>query len=93
LSDGGLRCSYAVVTLRRVADLRFELDEIENATNKKKHGVSFEEAQSVSHDERAVLTEDPDDLVLVERERLEAVRAEHDLRAAASRVTAEARAV
>jgi uncharacterized DUF497 family protein len=59
--DGGLRCSYAVVALRRVADLRFEMDEIENATDKKKHGAAFEESQSVSHVERALLSEDPDD--------------------------------
>ena len=42
-------------------DLRFEWDEIKNAANKRKHGVSFEEAQSVFYDERALLTEDPDD--------------------------------
>lgn len=42
-------------------DLRFEWDEAKNAANKKKHGVSFEEARSVFYDERALLTEDPDD--------------------------------
>ena len=41
--------------------LRFEWDEAKNAANKKKHGVSFEEARSVFYDERALLTEDPDD--------------------------------
>jgi hypothetical protein len=56
-----LRRSYAVVTLLAVADLRFEWDDAKNAANKKKHGVSFEEAQSVFYDERALLKEDPDD--------------------------------
>ena len=34
--------------------LRFEWDERKNAQNQKKHGVSFEEAQTVFFDERAV---------------------------------------
>jgi hypothetical protein len=53
--------SYGVVTLHTVNDLRFEWDEAKNAANKRKHGVSFEEARSVFYDERALLTEDPDD--------------------------------
>jgi len=44
-----------------VAELRFEWDEAKNAENKRKHGISFEEAQSVFYDDRALLIEDPDD--------------------------------
>jgi uncharacterized DUF497 family protein len=44
-----------------VAGLRFEWDERKNAANKRKHGVSFEEAQSVFYDERAILIDDPDE--------------------------------
>jgi uncharacterized DUF497 family protein len=42
-----------------VANLRFEWDARKNATNKRKHGVSFEEAQTVFYDDRAILIEDP----------------------------------
>ncbi|RIK92225.1 MAG: hypothetical protein DCC71_24610 [Proteobacteria bacterium] len=42
-------------------DLRFEWDEDKNLENQRKHRVSFEEAQSVFYDERALLVEDPDD--------------------------------
>jgi len=45
-----------------VPDLRFEWDQRKNAANKRKHGVSFEEAQTVFYDERALLIEDPDEL-------------------------------
>lgn len=41
--------------------LRFEWDEGKNATNKRKHGVSFEEAQTVFYDERGILIEDEDE--------------------------------
>ena len=34
--------------------LRFEWDELKNTQNQKKHGISFEEAQTVFFDERAV---------------------------------------
>ena len=34
--------------------LKFEWDEIKNKENHRKHGVSFDEAQSVFYDERAV---------------------------------------
>ena len=44
-----------------VRDLRFEWDEAKNAANRRKHGVSFEEARSVFYDERALLIEDPDE--------------------------------
>ena len=42
-------------------DLRFEWDPRKNANNKRKHGVSFEEAQTVFYDDRALLIEDPDE--------------------------------
>ena len=40
--------------------LRFEWDEQKASANRKKHGVSFEEARSVFSDERARLIDDPD---------------------------------
>ncbi len=40
--------------------LRFEWDDRKAAANFKKHGVRFEEAQSVFVDERAKLIDDPD---------------------------------
>ena len=40
--------------------LRFEWDRAKAGTNQKKHGVSFEEAQTVFSDERARLIDDPD---------------------------------
>lgn len=40
--------------------LRFEWDERKNAQNRLKHGISFEEAQTVFLDEHAVLITDPD---------------------------------
>jgi uncharacterized DUF497 family protein len=44
-----------------VAELRFEWDKRKNAENKRKHGVSFEEAQTVFYDDRAILIDDPDE--------------------------------
>lgn len=41
-------------------DLRFAWDARKNAAKKKKHGISFEEAQTVFYDDRALLLEDPD---------------------------------
>ena len=38
----------------------FEWDEAKNKANIKKHGVSFEEAESVFFDEYALLKADPD---------------------------------
>ena len=38
----------------------FEWDEVKNRANRRKHGVSFEEAQSVFLDESARLVADPD---------------------------------
>ena len=44
-----------------MAVLRFEWDPRKAATNRRKHGVSFEEAQSVFLDEDALLIPDEDD--------------------------------
>ena len=41
-------------------ELRFEWDETKNRGNRRKHGVSFEEAQTVFLDENAVRFFDPD---------------------------------
>ncbi len=43
-----------------MSSLRFELDPSKATINVRKHGVSFEEAQSVFADERARLIDDPD---------------------------------
>ena len=40
--------------------LTFEWDETKSRTNLKKHGISFEEAQSVFFDENALEFADPD---------------------------------
>lgn len=40
--------------------LRFEWDQRKAAANRKKRGVSFEEARSMFFDERARLNDDPD---------------------------------
>ena len=40
--------------------MKFEWDPNKNETNRKKHGVSFEEAQTVFYDEYAILFDDPD---------------------------------
>ena len=44
-----------------VPDLRVEWDTRKSAANKRKHGVSFEEARTVFYDERALLIGDPDE--------------------------------
>jgi uncharacterized DUF497 family protein len=41
-------------------DLRFEWDEKKDALNKRKHGTSFTEAQTVFADENGLLLDDPD---------------------------------
>lgn len=41
-------------------NVRFEWDERKNRENKRKHGVSFEEAQAVFFDENAIRYFDPD---------------------------------
>ncbi|HSR69810.1 MAG TPA: BrnT family toxin [Acidobacteriota bacterium] len=40
--------------------LRFEWDEAKNESNRRKHGVSFEEARTVFFDEEAIEYPDPD---------------------------------
>lgn len=44
----------------QVSTLRFEWDERKNSANRRKHGVSFEEAQSAFADEQGLLIDDPD---------------------------------
>jgi len=43
-----------------VAELRFEWDTEKDAANRRKHGVSFEEAQTVFFDEEALFLADPE---------------------------------
>ncbi len=43
-----------------MARIRFEWDESKNRANKRKHRVSFEEAQTVFWDENGRLLDDPD---------------------------------
>lgn len=40
--------------------MRFEWDQRKNAANRRKHGVSFEEAATVFADDHALLIADPD---------------------------------
>lgn len=47
--------------------LCFEWDDRKNAGNKRKHGISFEEAQTVFSDDRALLIPDPEDSTTEER--------------------------
>ena len=43
-----------------MVDLRFEWDERKDAQNRRKHGVAFEEAETVFFDEHALLLADPE---------------------------------
>jgi hypothetical protein len=43
-----------------MVELRFEWDDAKSRLNRRKHGVSFEEAQTVFLDENAVQFADPD---------------------------------
>lgn len=43
-----------------MTSLRFEWDERKNASNVKKHGVSFEDAQTAFSDDQGLVIEDPD---------------------------------
>jgi uncharacterized DUF497 family protein len=43
-----------------MAEILFEWDPPKNFRNRKKHGVSFEEAATVFVDEKALLIQDPD---------------------------------
>jgi uncharacterized DUF497 family protein len=45
-----------------MAGLRFEWDERKSVANVRKHGISFEEAETVFADERALLLDDPSHL-------------------------------
>src|SRR5262245_52322751 len=40
--------------------LRFEWDDSKDRTNRKKHGISFQEAMTVFTDEHALLIDDPE---------------------------------
>jgi len=42
--------------------ISFEWDEAKSVLNRKKHGISFEEAQTVFSDEQALLIHDPENL-------------------------------
>ena len=48
-------------------DLRFAWDPAKAASNRRRHGVSFEEAQTAFSDEAAILIEDPDHSAAEER--------------------------
>ena len=43
-----------------MSHIRFDWDKKKNIANQKKHGISFEEAQSVFADENAQMIHDPD---------------------------------
>lgn len=43
-----------------VRELRFEWDPRKNKSNRRKHGVSFEEAQTAFADEHGLLIDDPE---------------------------------
>lgn len=43
-----------------MTDLRFEWDDRKSRANHRKHGVTFEEAMTVFHDDNALLLDDPD---------------------------------
>ncbi len=47
--------------------LIFEWDDHKNASNKRKHGVAFEDAQTVFFDENAIEFDDPDHSIKEER--------------------------
>lgn len=52
----GIEVMYTV----HMHELRFEWDEAKNRSNTRKHGVSFEEAQTVFLDDHAIRFHDPD---------------------------------
>ncbi len=47
--------------------LIFEWDDLKNKSNRSKHGVTFEEAQTVFFDEKAIIFDDPDHSIDEER--------------------------
>lgn len=50
-----------------MAELRFTWDSKKASQNVEKHGVTFEEAQTVFYDEHALHLDDPDDTIAEER--------------------------
>jgi len=48
------------VCYNAMRDIRFEWNEAKATTNRRKHGVSFEEARTVFYDENALQIADPD---------------------------------
>ncbi|MHB1861408.1 MAG: BrnT family toxin [Gemmatimonadaceae bacterium] len=48
-------------------DLRFDWDPVKARQNLRKHGVTFDEAQTVFADEDAILIEDPEHSLIEER--------------------------
>jgi uncharacterized DUF497 family protein len=54
--DNGSQCIYGVV----MAEIRFDWDEKKHSVNKRKHRVSFTEAQTAFADENGILIDDPD---------------------------------
>lgn len=50
-----------------MSGLEFEWDQAKNKANRKKHGISFEEAQTVFLDENAIRYHDPDHSMEEER--------------------------
>ncbi len=55
-------------------NLNFEWDENKNSMNKRKHGVSFEEAASVFYDEDALVIDAPDHSDIDEERFIRSVR-------------------
>ncbi len=55
---GGFECKYNIIT-SNMDEIEFDWDELKAITNERKHGVSFEEAQTVFYDEAARLSYDP----------------------------------
>ncbi len=51
---------YSIHTLDYMAELRFEWNIRKSEANKRKHGVTFEEARTVFFDDHALLNADPD---------------------------------
>ena len=43
-----------------MSEIKFALDESKNRLNKRKHGISFEEARTVFYDENTIQFPDPD---------------------------------
>lgn len=50
-----------------MSELRFSWDTKKASSNEQKHGVSFEEAETVFYDEFALQLDDPDDTAAEER--------------------------